>query len=318
MATDKPKKEAHQSRHRSPNYPAVGLRDAVQRIRKLIEADGKAGSLPDVAAKHIGFSSAHGTARSVLSALRKFGLAAEQRGRIVPTPLAIEIAHYPENSERHKAALRTAALGPVIYKKLVDEYGTLGNLPSDESLRPELIVRGEFNPKAVDAFIADFRDSLTYAGLLEGNQLLLTDGDDVSGVSERSGTWSEPEPQRPFDRSAKANTAPAHQPANSPAPTGMRDLTIPLMGSEMAYLRCPGQMTEENYDYMLDQIRLWKRGLVQKQGTDPIPSSPLYPTVRESGVTPDLRRRLLAHGLEPAEIADMTADEARDFLNASE
>ena len=49
-------------RHRSPNYPYIGLREAVERVGKFYGKDGKAGAPPDLAAVHIGFSSAHGQA----------------------------------------------------------------------------------------------------------------------------------------------------------------------------------------------------------------------------------------------------------------
>ena len=44
----------------------------------------------------------------------------------------------------------------------------------------------------------------------------------------------------------------------------MRDLTIPLMGGETAFLRVPLQLTEENYDYLLEQLTVFKKGLVSK------------------------------------------------------
>src|SRR5690349_1390279 len=100
------KKKDKKKRHRSPNYPAVGLRDAVERVRSLYKADGKAGAPPDVAATHIGFASAHGEAMSVIAALKKFGLVDTDKGRIAPSQRALEIINMPFQDPRRLAAIR--------------------------------------------------------------------------------------------------------------------------------------------------------------------------------------------------------------------
>src|SRR5271170_7642360 len=114
-AKDNEAAEDKKPRHRSPNYPTVGLREAVARVRKLYEADGKAGAPAELAAVHIGFAKPHGQALSVLAALKKFGLVSEVNGRWVPTQRAIEILNLQESDERRHSALQDAALSPDIY-----------------------------------------------------------------------------------------------------------------------------------------------------------------------------------------------------------
>jgi hypothetical protein len=65
---------ADKSRQRSPNYPAIGLRAAIEKVRLLYDADKKAGAPIDVALSHMGFSKRHGQAMTILSALKKFRL----------------------------------------------------------------------------------------------------------------------------------------------------------------------------------------------------------------------------------------------------
>jgi hypothetical protein len=170
-------------RQRSPNYPAVGLRNAVERAEKLYKADGKPGSNPDAALSHIGFSSQHGQAMAVMSALKKFGLLEDKGGRIVPTPLAIEVFEFPPDHPRHIAALKTMALKPAIYAELVESAREHSRLPSDVTLKPELVTDKGFNPKAVDSFLMDFRDSLEYAGLLSENTLQLSENGQHTAAS---------------------------------------------------------------------------------------------------------------------------------------
>ena len=54
-------------RVRSPAYPAESLPAAVQRVKKLYDADHESGSTLESAAQHMGFNKAHGDALSVLA-----------------------------------------------------------------------------------------------------------------------------------------------------------------------------------------------------------------------------------------------------------
>ena len=150
-------------RHRSPNYPAEGLEAAINRVRKLYGEDHEAGSSVASAAIHIGFTKAHGEAQSVLAGLKKFGLVEMRGDRVFVTKRAVSILFFP-NDERGKRALQEATLLPQIYRELVNDYKETG-LPSDQTLRAELIADRGFNPNAVDAFLKDFRASLAYAGI---------------------------------------------------------------------------------------------------------------------------------------------------------
>lgn len=157
-------------RHRSPNYPAVGLREACDRAAKLYKVDGKAGAPPQLAAVHIGFSKPHGQAMSVLAALKKFGLVTEANGRIILTQRALEIVNLPSEDPRRVQALRDAVLSPPVYQELIDQHKETG-WPSDDVVERELVTYRNFNPNAVKGFVADLRDSLEFAGLSDFNTL---------------------------------------------------------------------------------------------------------------------------------------------------
>ena len=168
-------------RHRSPNYPAVGLREAVERARKFYMADGKAGAPAKLAAVHIGFTKPHGQAMSVLAALKRFGLIAESGGRMVPTQAAIEILNLPDNDPRRRAAIQESALGPPIYKELVEKHRSTG-LPHPDVLKAELVTYRNFNPAAVRGFVSDFIDTLEYAGIAFGDYVNLDHDDKPAKV----------------------------------------------------------------------------------------------------------------------------------------
>jgi hypothetical protein len=174
MAADpqaaQPTDEQKKKRHRSPNYPAIGLKEAVERTKKFYEQDGKAGAQAEIAARHIGFASAHGQAYSVLAALKRFGLVEDKDGRVVPTARAIEIISLPDSDQRRTKAIRQAALSPRIYRELIDQYKDSG-LPAEDTLEGELKAYKNFNPNAVREFLKGFTETIEFAGLSDFSAL---------------------------------------------------------------------------------------------------------------------------------------------------
>ena len=155
--------DTKRTRHRSPAYPAVGLKDAVDRARKIYEADGQAGSPTSAALRHMGFSSNTGHAAKVLSALKKFGLIEVEGGRVRLTPRCLDVIVRPEGDDRRVRALRDAAVSPRVYADLLNRYGSA--LPSDASLEAELITDLSFNKNSVKGFLKDFRETLEFSRL---------------------------------------------------------------------------------------------------------------------------------------------------------
>ncbi|HET9790613.1 MAG TPA: hypothetical protein VFR08_04860 [Candidatus Angelobacter sp.] len=150
-------------RHRSPNYPSMGLRAAVGRVETLYR-NGAMNPLMRVSVlKILGFDKMHGEAGRVLSALKSFGLIEETKDdRIKLSQRAVDIAARQASDPRRTEAIRQAAMSPTIYSEVLEEYS--GNL-SDGTLKSELIAAKHFNPNAVDGFISDLKDTLEYAGL---------------------------------------------------------------------------------------------------------------------------------------------------------
>lgn len=159
---------AKKSRHRSPNYPSMGLRTAVGKIQLLYKAGGLAPLMKVTALQEIGFSKTDGNAARAISALRSFGLVEEVgEDRIKLTQRGVDIVARQEGDPRRAAALRVAGSGPQIYNELLTEYASTG-IPPDAPLKSELIAAKRFNPNSVDGFLQDFRDTLEFAGISDG------------------------------------------------------------------------------------------------------------------------------------------------------
>jgi hypothetical protein len=189
MATDAITKQVEKkTRQRSPNYPTVSLQDALERVRRLFNEDGRASVPVETAAKHIGYAAAHGQAYSVISALKKYGLLEENKGRVALSQRAIELLNLPASDPRRLQALKDAALSPPIYRELVELHSQKG-LPSDEALEAELVTYKSFNPKAVAGFVRDFRATLEFAGLSDFSVLGSEKKVDEGKKTPQIGDW---------------------------------------------------------------------------------------------------------------------------------
>lgn len=166
MAVAEAQSSENRARHRSPNYPAVSLEEAVDRVAKLYLADRKAGAPLAMALKHMGFSGKHGKSMMVASALKKYGLVEDLGGRLVPTQRAVEILVLPKDDSRRLQALREAALSPEINRELFDKF-QIDGFPSDETLASELVAYRGFNPAVVDNFVRDFKATMDFASLTD-------------------------------------------------------------------------------------------------------------------------------------------------------
>lgn len=172
------------SRMRSPNYPAIGLEEAVGKIEALYKQDLLVASPKDAALKHMGFEKAHGEAGRVLATLKSFGLIEEINDRIKLTQRGINIVVREAGDAQRADALRDASISPEIYRQLLKEYRD--SLPSDVTLKSELIAVRKFNPNAVDGFIRDFRGTLKFAGLSDLSTVDLDLGDEEPMTSEQA------------------------------------------------------------------------------------------------------------------------------------
>lgn len=224
--------ESKKATHRSPNYPAISLVDAVDRVKMLYDKDRKAGAPIDVALKHLGYSSRNGAALRVLAALKTFGLTEERDGRIFVSPSALDVLVYPENDDRRKRPLRDCALKPATYQKVYDRYKD--GLPSDETVKAELIREFGFNDKVVDGFLNDFKATLDFAGVKFGD-------------SSQDATQNTEQPVHPVSRATAAHGESRGQSYAQGIGVGMNSDTFTLDEGQVV-LQWPAKMSPESYE----------------------------------------------------------------------
>lgn len=141
---------------RSPRYPIVGLKSAIDRARLVYEKDYQNKIQTLDAAKHMGFTTLNGKALGVLSALRKYGLLEGSDGSVRVSDLALKIIAHKEGDPERAAAIAEAATGPELFAAIEKKWP--GGKVSDQALRSYLLTE-KFLPDAADTAIRAFRET---------------------------------------------------------------------------------------------------------------------------------------------------------------
>jgi len=153
---------------RSPSFPFVGLREALDRARAFYEAEQRNSARIETAASHWGYSPKSSGGKQTIAALRSFGLLdgdslVKLSGRALRILLDERLDERGDSEERRRL-VQQAALLPPIHARLWERYGA--ELPSPQTLKLSLILDEGFNESSVDHFLTEYRETLEYAGLL--------------------------------------------------------------------------------------------------------------------------------------------------------
>jgi hypothetical protein len=143
-------------RVRSPNYPAISLSAALDRVTALYRAHHKYAVSRELAAKAIGFGGLHGVSATAISALQKYGLVTKaDDNEIKVSERALRILH-PRSPEERAQAIKEAAYDPPLFAELRSQFD--GTIPDEELLRNYLIHKG-FAPAALASVITAYRET---------------------------------------------------------------------------------------------------------------------------------------------------------------
>jgi hypothetical protein len=194
---------------RSPAYPFVGLKKAIERAGEIYAKENKHPARFQQVAEHWGFKASSSGAMQTVAALRQFGLVTFEGDGVAENRLvrltdgAIRIL-LDERPVERQAAIEQAALKPKLYQELWTKYGA--QLPSDPTILSYLKVDRGFNPGAVDAVLKAYKDTLAFAKPSE-NATLSETSEDESEDSD--------EDQDPMEQVAHAKQQEGQLPAGS-------------------------------------------------------------------------------------------------------
>jgi len=255
MADTQEQANPPRTKTRSPNYPALSLKTALERAREFYKAEGRNAANVAVAIQHWNFKAKSSGGIVTLAALKSFGLLSDEGSgnkrsvRLTELALRILLDNRTDGTER-SAAIKEAALKPKIHSELWTEYQT--SLPSDETLRHNLIFDWKFNENTVGAFIREYKDTIKFAEL---------------GASDIIS--AEPEDTEEADMT-NASSARTEQ-----APSQAELIPKPLAGSYLANswtlspqvsaeLRIHGEVTPEDLELLRDYVEITIKALSRK------------------------------------------------------
>lgn len=248
MAEAKP--IAKKKRARSPGYPGVDLRQALELTGTVYEQARHHPIATEAVFQAWGLKPKTGQSVTTIAALKKFGLLEPLgSGKVKVTDLALNILLDEREDSQEKAELiRQAALTPRIHDELWNQYG--GDLPGNQALKFYLLRDRQFTDSGADDFIREFRKTIAFAGLSYGDVQSGEEGDKIEPAEE-------------------AHMAPSHNPGqihpdhrkqHSP---GLREVPIPIPGSAWPILKAGFPLTEVEWNQMLEVLAVMKPGLVE-------------------------------------------------------
>ena len=172
--------EAAKKRLRSPAYPYLNLKTAIERARTFYDREGRNSAPITVAATHWGYEAKSSGATQTAAALMSFGLMQDEgtgdkrKLKLTQNALRILLDARADSSERD-SLIKQAALAPKVHHQIWTKWGTG---ISDENLRHALVFEWEppFNENAVDGFIREYRDTIAFAKLAESDKVSTEDG----------------------------------------------------------------------------------------------------------------------------------------------
>lgn len=154
-----------EKRVRSPNYPAISLRDALEKTSALYKNLHTHAGPREVIVKAMGYASLNGSSMSAISALHKYGLLEGRGDEIKISDRAMRILH-PETKDERALAIKEAASDPALFVELDDRFP--GAVPNEDLLRNYLL-RRNFASGAVSQVILSYRETKEFVKAESGD-----------------------------------------------------------------------------------------------------------------------------------------------------
>lgn len=237
---------------RSPNYPRLSLREAIEQVRRVYESEDistRTVSKDDVGTA-LGFKGVNGASLGIINALRKYGLLQDEDNETVRVSGDALSILFPADDTRRIGVIEKVAFFP---KPLNEFYRTWGERPPrPEVLRRELEGRG-FLPKATDEVMRVYYDNLEFVfgkvpEYTEVDEQVNEQPLEVEVQSQQSVNGSD---------ASRASDSKASTPASTEQGPLKEYLHVFARGRE-ARLQIGGEVTQETVDRIIAHLKLMK------------------------------------------------------------
>jgi hypothetical protein len=141
---------------RSPSYPAIGLREAIERVMLVYQKDYQNPIPRAVAVEHMGYSGLSGKSMGVLAALSKYGLLEGRGDNTRVTDLAVTIIAHPQGTPERAIAIQQAASLPELFADIETRFS---GKASDQAIRSYLLTE-KYIPGAAEIALRAYRETM--------------------------------------------------------------------------------------------------------------------------------------------------------------
>ncbi len=237
-------------RHRSPNYPVIGLQKAIEQTRILYDRNKRHLVPIAVAHQHLGYKPMSSSGKQCVAALKAYGMIEiegkddKQQIRVSERARRI-LLNDPERDQ----LLRAASLSPTLHAELWKRYGDEG-LPADDVLCHYLIFERNFNEAVVDTFIKRFKATLSFAKLRPISEIEEEDEEDIQDESDNieEGDTSQ--------RTIQSNTGTSNPNNSKPISVSenYKDFPLYLNNNQKAYLYIPTTLSKTDLELLKIQL----------------------------------------------------------------
>lgn len=171
-------------RLRSPSYPFVNLKRAIELAAKLWDAEKRHSVTIPIVCGHWGLSTKSSAGLLSVAALKKFGLLVEEGAGTNRTvrlsDFGLEIVKNKDVPEELERFAKNAALKPEIHRDLWMNFRDA----SDASMIRHLVFDLKFNDKAAPSVVEVYRETIAFAKLTASDTVENTDDGDEPQESE--------------------------------------------------------------------------------------------------------------------------------------
>ncbi len=136
----------------SPRYPGASLPESISRVKRVWDAEERTSLTPERLAAAMGFDTLSGTARTHISAAKKYGLVVKSGNGWKVSDRAIQILLKPNSSPEYRDAIREAVYGVDLLQSLLSTHGKA----TKETIESHLVTEENFTRSGARTFSKAF------------------------------------------------------------------------------------------------------------------------------------------------------------------
>lgn len=261
MSDEPASSENNAPSERSPSFPMVPLKTAIERLEQFETKFGRHPAPYTKAGLAWGMKEGSGQANRVLAALKGFGLI-QYSGSGVARSIAISDTGrtYLRAQQEHikQGVIKDAALKPKAIAKFWPDWGA--DRPVNEICLDDLVLKHGFTDKAARDFLRVYDETIDYAGLSNSDKVDVEvnggEADEESVVDEDNRDDESPPPPE-NERKVKVMQ-------------GERELTTGLLAKDASFrLIVSGKIGAKEIDRLIAKLELDKEILAEETEADP-------------------------------------------------